>query len=324
MTMPVFNITQSSAVSGGDVTADGGSPVVARGVCWSTTIHPTISDNLTNEGNGTGAFNSYITGLDPETTYYLRAYATNSTGTAYGNEQMFTTSEYVGAPVTTAAFLSACPGSAVDIPVSVTGFANIGALTLTLHYSTAVAYFAGATNNSGFPGLSINGTEQGVITVTGSATQGVTLPDNTVLFTIHFNYLGGVTDLEWFDDGASCQYRDGGFNVLNDIPTSAYYINGKINSLFEVGTPLFDLGPTSSRCQGEGNVTYTATAPNTTGITYSLDSTSIGAGNTIDPNTGTVNYMAAWSGTSVIKATASGCNGPKSSVHTVTINRFCR
>src|SRR5690606_31520161 len=77
-----------------------------------------------------------------------------------------------------------------------------------------------------------------------------------------------------------------------------------------VGTPLFVSGPASSRCQGAGNVTYTANAANESSITYSLDATSLAAGNTINPSTGAVTYAAGWSGTSVITASAQGCGGP--------------
>jgi hypothetical protein len=85
-----------------------------------------------------------------------------------------------------------------------------------------------------------------------------------------------------------------------------------------VGTPVFTLGATSSRCQGAGAVTFGATASSASGITYSLDAVSITAGNTIDPSTGTINFLALWSGNSTITATAAGCNGPKTATHVVT------
>ncbi|MCK4663388.1 MAG: PKD domain-containing protein [Bacteroidales bacterium] len=91
-TTAIISITSNSAVSGGNVTSDGGATVTAKGVCWSTNSNPTVSDNLTNDGSGTGTFVSNITGLTANTTYYVRAYATNSTGTGYGSEVSFTTS----------------------------------------------------------------------------------------------------------------------------------------------------------------------------------------------------------------------------------------
>ena len=73
------------------MTNDGNATVTARGVCWSTSHNPTVSNSHTTDGSGTGSFTSSITGLSQNTTYYVRAYATNSVGTAYGNEVSFTT-----------------------------------------------------------------------------------------------------------------------------------------------------------------------------------------------------------------------------------------
>lgn len=86
-----------------------------------------------------------------------------------------------------------------------------------------------------------------------------------------------------------------------------------------VGTPVFSLGSTSSRCASAATITYTATATNNTGLTYSLDANSLAAGNTINTSTGAVSYTTSYTGTSVITATATGCEGPKSATHTVTI-----
>ena len=92
-TAEVSGITQTAALSGGIITDDGGETITARGVCWSASQTPVISDNKTVDGNGTGNFTSNITGLDPSTTYFARAYATNSKGTGYGSELSFTTKQ---------------------------------------------------------------------------------------------------------------------------------------------------------------------------------------------------------------------------------------
>jgi len=84
-------ITVNSATSGGNVTSDGGDIVTARGICYATTTNPTIANNILAVGSGTGLFTANLIGLSPGTTYYIRAYATNSDGTAYGNEVSFTT-----------------------------------------------------------------------------------------------------------------------------------------------------------------------------------------------------------------------------------------
>lgn len=85
------SIIDISASSGGNITDEGSSAVTARGVCWSTSSNPTISDSKTTDGSGTGTFVSDITGLSPETKYYIRSYATNSEETGYGTEKWFYT-----------------------------------------------------------------------------------------------------------------------------------------------------------------------------------------------------------------------------------------
>lgn len=90
-TQPATDITATTASVGSTISNDGGSPVTARGICWSKTSTPTISDNKTASGSGTGSYSSNITGLTPASTYYVRAYATNSAGTWYGSPESFTT-----------------------------------------------------------------------------------------------------------------------------------------------------------------------------------------------------------------------------------------
>jgi len=96
-TNSVSSITSNSAVCGGNVTLDGGSTVTTRGVCWSTSSNPTTANSKTTNGSGTGSFTSNISGLNPSTPYYVRAYATNSMGTSYGSSRSFTT-EGMGQP----------------------------------------------------------------------------------------------------------------------------------------------------------------------------------------------------------------------------------
>jgi uncharacterized protein (TIGR02145 family) len=85
------DIQPTTAFSGGWITSDNGGFVTARGVCWSTATYPTIEDNKTVDGTDIGSFISYLTGLSSNTTYYVRAYATNSAGTGYGDQIQFTT-----------------------------------------------------------------------------------------------------------------------------------------------------------------------------------------------------------------------------------------
>jgi len=93
ITAEVTDILQSTALCGGAITSDGGAEITARGVCWNTSQTPTVDDDKSNDGTGAGSFTSYITGLTASTTYYVRAYATNSAGTGYGSTMSFTTEE---------------------------------------------------------------------------------------------------------------------------------------------------------------------------------------------------------------------------------------
>ena len=90
-TNAVTSISINSAVSGGNITSDGGSAIIARGVCYSTTPNPTIINSFTSDGTGTGTFTSNLSGLLADTLYYVRAYATNGDSTGYGNEISFIT-----------------------------------------------------------------------------------------------------------------------------------------------------------------------------------------------------------------------------------------
>jgi T5SS/PEP-CTERM-associated repeat protein len=90
-TVPVSNVTYTTAQCGGNVTVQGISPVTARGVCWNNTGSPTTADSHTTDGSGTGSFASQLAGLMSGQTYYVRAYASNSDGTAYGEERTFAT-----------------------------------------------------------------------------------------------------------------------------------------------------------------------------------------------------------------------------------------
>jgi uncharacterized protein (TIGR02145 family) len=97
-TNTIANITQTTATCGGAITNNGGATITARGFCWNTTGSPTLADSITSNGTGTGTFINNLSALTPNTTYHVKAYASNSVGTAYGNEVQFTTN-----PVTTLA-----------------------------------------------------------------------------------------------------------------------------------------------------------------------------------------------------------------------------
>lgn len=114
-TIPVVNtkevaeISYTSAISGGEVTDEGGVPVTTRGLCWSINALPSISDNLTAGSGGAGEFSGILTPLIQNTTYFVRSYATNSVGTGYGNQVSFVTRK-TGIPTITTTSISSITG----------------------------------------------------------------------------------------------------------------------------------------------------------------------------------------------------------------------
>ena len=127
-TSPVSYISNSAATSGGNISSDGGAAVTARGVCWNTSANPTIANSKTTDATGTGIFTSLLTGLVPGTTYYVRAYAVNSAGTAYGNEISFITT--VGLPTITSTSASSVTSTSATFGGNVT---NDGGATVTAY-----------------------------------------------------------------------------------------------------------------------------------------------------------------------------------------------
>jgi len=99
-TTAVSSISETTAISGGNISNDGGTLITQRGVCCSTSPSPTTANTTIISGSGTGSFTSNLASLTANTTYYVRAYATNSAGTAYGNEVSFTTTAGGGGIVT--------------------------------------------------------------------------------------------------------------------------------------------------------------------------------------------------------------------------------
>jgi hypothetical protein len=113
-TTAITNITTLTATSGGTINVGGAASITARGVCWSTSPAPTVAlTTKTSDGTGTGAFVSSITGLATNITYYVRAYATNAGGTAYGNEISFTTPAIVTSPMSTVTTTTAISGGTI-------------------------------------------------------------------------------------------------------------------------------------------------------------------------------------------------------------------
>jgi hypothetical protein len=145
-TTTISNITQNTASSGGNITSDGGGTIIARGVVWSTTQNPTVAlSTKTTDGSGIGAFTSNITNLTPNTQYYVRAYATNISGTAYGNEILFnTTPNYTTMYPTGTVFCNNVVTAVIDVTNPITGKTwmdrNLGASQVATSSTDAAAY----------------------------------------------------------------------------------------------------------------------------------------------------------------------------------------
>jgi hypothetical protein len=164
-------ITQTSATSGGNVTADGGFSVTARGVCWGTSTKPDISGNHTTDGSGLGTFSSALTALSSSVIYYARAYAINGNGTAYGNEVSFAAQTpasleaYVAGTGSTGAYTTALlwkNGVAATLPG---GLFDVQAASVFV--SGTDVYVAGSEDNgnaTGFAKLWKNGTASALST----------------------------------------------------------------------------------------------------------------------------------------------------------------
>jgi uncharacterized protein (TIGR02145 family) len=147
-TTAVVGVTSSTASSGGNVTSDNGTAVTVRGVCWGTSHNPTTADSKTTDGGGTGAFTSTLTGLACGTTYYVRAYATNSVGTSYGNEVTFSTSSTLPSSVTiTASSYAVMPSTTVTFTAPVET-ANYQWKVNNIHVGTNSTTYAYAPSNN--------------------------------------------------------------------------------------------------------------------------------------------------------------------------------
>jgi uncharacterized protein (TIGR02145 family) len=153
-TSSITDILGTSAKCGGNILDDRGETVLSRGVCWSTDINPSIANNKTSDGAGAGSFTSTLTSLVPATTFYVRAYATSSSGTGYGMVMSFKT--YGEAPATTTLAVTDLTTTAVRLSATIN--ANYLPTTVTFEYgptssyaSSAVALQSPVTGNTATP-----------------------------------------------------------------------------------------------------------------------------------------------------------------------------
>jgi hypothetical protein len=231
-----------------------------------------------------------------------------------------TPSRSQNAPITTAATVgNALPGQ-VAMPVTVTGFNNIGAVSLTLDYNYTGLQFQQGVPNPQLGNMIIgdnnlgNGYHRVVMSWYGN---GTTLTSGSTLVTLYFNYISGMTPLTWYDNGPSCEYADGNYNILNDLPTSTYYINGYICG--GVGDPGQIAGD-NAVCQGDQSVAYSVSpVANATGYVWTVPNGAVIATGQ-NTNSITVDYpLLATSGNVTVHGTNPCGSGPVSQL-SVSVN----
>jgi hypothetical protein len=175
------------------------------------------------------------------------------------------------APVITAATVGGAIAGPVDVPLTVTGFTGIGAVSLSIDYDYSVLHFTGGTPNPLMPSFPVGDMdlETGYHRITmGWYGSGATLSDGSTLMTLHFTYISGISSLAWYDSGPSCEFTDAQYNVLNDAPTDEYYINGNVCGV--IGTPTSVYG-SSAVCQGQTGEEYlVGPVMNATGYVWTL------------------------------------------------------
>jgi hypothetical protein len=180
-TSSVTGISYAYAYGGGNVVSDGGLPVTSRGICWSTSPNPVLGNNVITNGTGTGSFSCSLTGLSQNTTFFVRAFATNSVGTGYGNEIQFTTAD----TSSTSQFgnFNTYTGIVLGAQSGVTGafWASVSNSVYTLSIASAncanvdICYFYGSSNMATFAAPSDAIAQTVYTSIAGWATHNTTL-----------------------------------------------------------------------------------------------------------------------------------------------------
>ena len=235
-TQAVTNIGINIATGNGNITDLGIPNPTAHGMCWNTTGTPTLSDNYSDEGvtSSTGAFTSGITGLDANTSYHVRAYATNSAGTAYGEEVSFST-------------LPNPPSASTVAATDVTAFSAILNGTINAHDGSSTVTFEYGLDDS--YGTTVTADES---PVTGSSDEQVSyqLTDLTANTTYHYRVVG-------VNDGGTVNGSDLTFTTLSqapianstaasDLEPNAATLNGTVNANDLSTAVTFEYGLTDS------------------------------------------------------------------------------
>lgn len=283
-------ITATDAVSGGSVTADGANPVTARGVCWSTSPHPTFDgEDRTVDGLGSGAFTSNLHDLVRGTTYYIRAYATNNLGVTYGEELTFTTLPLPPTVSTIEAFNISNTSASAGGVVSDDGGAEVTArgICYSIYPNVSLISSQSHTTPCGSGGGDFEGTMYGLselttyyycayATNTAGTSYGEVLPFTTrqmALSHVHISSYGSILsngqgNYYWNATVSGLEISEKGFvwSTYGDPLLSGNTVN---DTICGSGEEAFSLIISSSQLYGVDTVYVRAYAINPVGTSYS-------------------------------------------------------
>ena len=251
-TTAATSITSTTAASGGNVTDIGTSAVTAKGVCWGTTTGPLVTGSHTTDGTGSGTFTSSLSGLTPGTTYYVRSYATNTAGTAYGAEVSFTTTLLTGNLYINDGTFAAgdyCTAAGQDIAgndgTSAKPFATLAyALSRSVQAPGDIIYIdAGTYSWASTHTFTASGTLANPITIQGKGNASTIITSTTAVnsglyFTTGNNWV--VKDLQWNASSARSVWVESAtgitlnncaFNFTNNTAIQSIIVNNAAGQL---------------------------------------------------------------------------------------------
>lgn len=300
--------TSLQAIVGGNITADGNSPVLQRGVCYGLNPNPTISGSITNNGNGIGIFTSNLSGLTASTLYYVRAYATTSAGTSYGNQLTFTTNapfSISGGTITNTGFDKVHTFTSSGT-LSITGSAVLTVLVVGGGANGATSYLNGSTY--GYGGNGGNG-GQVIYTVNYPVTTGTYnvsvqgANGNSSLSSLIALGEGGVTGGTGapMGSGTGNNGSSGSNGTINSITgTSLIYGSSGGGGACTYGSPNFSGGIGGTNAGNGGSIVSTLTTTAGNGTFYG----SGGGGASIKVNTSNIGlYGYGYQGVVIIRYT---------------------
>jgi uncharacterized protein (TIGR02145 family) len=233
-TSAITGISTTTAVSGGNITDDGGAAIISRGVCWNTSDKPTTENSKTIESGESGFFTSNIAQLLPNTTYYVRAYVTNSVGTGYGNSVSFKT-------------LGGKPSASISeaLNIQLTSVTLNGSVNPNLLSTTVTFEYGGATNYGSYvTALQSPLTGGSIVNVTADLTE--LNPGTTYHFRIKAENSLGIT----YSSDMACitlgQTPTATTENATDIQPYSAILNGSVNPNLLLTTVAFEYGETSN------------------------------------------------------------------------------